>query len=137
MKLIRYEYPPVPTRPSLDRWFDLAFRDLARWSDALEGNAANFIAADLYEDTDAFYARFELPGVRKTDLKVELENAVLTVAGTTPARSEQAPAADFTRSISVPDGVDADHLKARLEDGVLTVTLPKAERRKPRAIAIA
>jgi len=136
MKLIRYEYPPVPTLPTLERLFDQSFRDLARWSNLLEPTAA-FVPADLYEDADAYHVRFELPGYRKEDIKVELENAVLSVSGERPARGEERPATTFTRSLSVPDGINPDRIKAKLEDGLLTVTLPKAEHRKPKQIDIA
>lgn len=136
MKLIRYEYPPVPSLPSLERWFDQSFRDLARWPNLFE-SASAFLPADLYEDQDAYHVRFELPGVLKKDIHIELENAVLTVSGERPARGEGQDKASFARSISVPDGIAADRVTARLEDGVLTVTLPKAEHRKPRAIEIA
>lgn len=133
MKLIRYEYP---TMGEFDRLFDLAFRGLPRFGGLLEGLADQTTPAhDLYEDADAYHLRFELPGVKKADVKVELENAVLTVSGTRKNGAETA--AEFARSVSVPDGINPDKVKARFEDGILTVTLPKAEARKPRAIAVA
>ena len=135
MKLIRYEYPPVPTLPTLERLFEQSFRDLARWSHLMEPSAAT-VAADLYEDTEAYHVRFELPGFRKEDIKVELENAVLSVSGVRPARGDDRPETTFTRSLSVPDGINPDRIKAKLEDGLLTVTLPKAEHRKPKLIDI-
>lgn len=97
----------------------------------------NRLSADVFEDKDNYYARFELPGTKKEDVKVEIHDRLLTVS---VVRSEKAEANEesFTlaRSISVPEGVRGDAIAAKLEDGILTVTLPKQEHRKPKLIEI-
>jgi HSP20 family protein len=118
-----------------------AFTGLGRWpgwSDEFFGvPGASEIPVDLYDDGDNYIVRAELPGVKKSDIKLELDNAVLTFSGERKAKSgEQESVSSFSRSISVGDDVNSEKVKARLEDGILTVTLPKVEARKPRAITI-
>ena len=76
--------------------------------------------------------------MKKEDLKVELNNQILTIRAEkkqTAGESEQTYS--LSRAISVPDGVQGDAISAKLENGILTVTLPKAEHRKPKTIEIA
>lgn len=97
------------------------------------------LATDVFEDADNFYARFEVPGVKKEDINIELVDGLLTVSvekRENSASGEQGQRT--TRSLNVPEkSVSAENVGAKLEDGVLTVTLPKQENRKPRTIAIA
>ena len=142
MKLIRYEYPQMQGNRLFDRFFDLDLPGFGRFGSLFNDvmTAAGLEsepAVDLFEDDQNYFARLELPGVAKKDIEIELENAVLTVSGKSAAGSaNEAKAATFTRSVSVPDGVRADAITAAYEDGVLTVTLPKQESRKPRQITI-
>lgn len=99
--------------------------------------AAGRLAADVYEDQDNYYARFELPGVKKEDVKVEVHDRLLTVSTQRQTKAEgQEEAYSLTRSISVPESVRADAIAAKMEDGILTVTLPKQEERKPKLIQV-
>lgn len=142
MKLIRYEYPQSPAASAFNRLFDLGGSSFDRFGSLFDDFFASAPglsqpAADLYEDEHHYYARFELPGLKKDEVDVELENAVLTVSSVKNETSGSSEArASFQRSISVPDGVDLAKVSAALEDGLLTVTLPKAEARKPRQITI-
>lgn len=94
------------------------------------------------EDRIVFY--FDVPGVKKDDLEITLEKGVLTVKGSRQfeptAEKEQLllgrSYGNFTRSFSLPDHVDVEKLTARLNDGVLTVELPKLHAAKPRRIEI-
>ena len=95
------------------------------------------LATDVLEDENNFYARFEIPGIKKEDVKVDLNDRLLTVtAEKKEKRGEVESSTSYTRSISVPDSVNAETIAAKLEDGVLTVTLPKSEERKPRTIQV-
>lgn len=142
MKLIRYEYPQSPAASAFNRLFDLGGSSLDRFGSMFDDfftNPAGFNqpAADLYEDEHSYYARFELPGLKKDEVDLELENAVLTISSAENKKTEDGEVrASFQRSISVPDGVALDKVSANLEDGVLTVTMPKAEARKPRQITV-
>ena len=142
MKLIRYEYPQVPGASAFNRLFDLGTPDFERFGGLFDDffgtePAHHQPAADLFEDEQNFYARMELPGVKKEHIDLELENAVLTVSSTETEESEHGKRSySFQRSLSVPDGVSLDKLAASYEDGILTVTMPKEEARKPRQISV-
>ncbi len=137
MKLIRYEYPTLPSANDFDRLFADVFNTFPRFGNLFDNQAAARVPVDLFEDDNNVYARFELPGFRRDELNVQLENAVLTVSVERKADAkEQRQEMQFSRSVTVPEGVDGEKVKAKFEDGVLTVTLPKQEARKPRSIQI-
>lgn len=142
MKLIRYEYPQSPAASAFNRLFDLGGSSLDRFGSLFDdffGGTPAFgqPAADLYEDDQNYYARFELPGLKKKDVDLELENSVLSVSSTKSEKSEESESrASFQRSISVPDGVELTKVSAALENGLLTVTMPKAAATKPRQITV-
>ena len=96
------------------------------------------LAVDVFEDAGHYHARFEVPGVTKEDAKVELENQRLTVSVTRkiPGADGSAATVSLSRSLTVPDGIASDGISAKLENGLLTVTLPKEETRKPRVIEL-
>lgn len=140
MTLIRYEYPNENVS-EFDRMFERAFSNFGRWSgfedDYSRGAKTAHVTVDLYGDEDNYYVRAELPGVKKNEINLELDNAVLTLSGERKTKSgESEKSVSFSRSISVAEDVQRDKVKASLEDGILTVTLPKSEERKPRMIAI-
>lgn len=142
MKLIRYEYPQSPAASAFNRLFDLGGSSMDRVGSIFDDFFSNAVgynqpAADLYEDEHNYYARFELPGLKKDEVDLELENSVLTISNVEKEKSGEGEVrTSFRRSISVPDGVDLEKVSASLEDGVLTVTMPKAEARKPRQITV-
>jgi len=142
MKLIRYEYPQSPASSAFDRLFGTGASSLERFGSLLDdffGPSVGFRqpAVDLYEDDHNYYARLELPGVKKGDIDIELENAVLTVSSAREEKSDEGrQVQSFQRSISVPDGVDAEKVSAKLDAGVLTISMPKQETRKPRQISV-
>ncbi|HAV12066.1 MAG TPA: hypothetical protein DCX06_01035 [Opitutae bacterium] len=136
MKLIRYEYPQSLGNSALDSFLGSSAQ--ARFGALFEdffgaAPAASQTAADLYEDEHNYYARLELPGVKKADIDLELENAVLTISS---SQADGAQQCAFQRSLSIPDGVALEKVNARHEDGILTVTMPKEEARKPRQIKV-
>ena len=102
-------------------------------------------AMDLVERENHFVLRADLPGVREEDVKIELEDAVLTVSGERRAerdehregyhRIERATGV-FRRSLTLPDGVDPGAIKASFETGVLEITIPKPEQRQPQRVQI-
>jgi HSP20 family protein len=140
MKLIRYELPQIARFNDIDRWFDQALGNFNLGPSLYDqGRRSNRLtpAADLYEDDNNFYARIELPGVKKKEIDVKLENAVLTISGkrkSTKNKGEQN--LSFNRSLSIPDGILGDKIKAAYDDGILTVTLPKVEISKPKLIEV-
>lgn len=99
---------------------------------------------DVYETDDALTVVMEMPGVDRKDVDVSLENDVLRVQGTIdfakyegmePVYTEY-NVGHYARSFTLSGKVNQDQISAQLEDGVLTLTLPKAAEAKPRRIAI-
>ncbi len=90
---------------------------------------------DTFADDNAYYIVAELPGVKKKDIDISLHNAVLTISGKRTQVDDEDM--EFSRTITVGEDVSLGKVEAKLENGLLTVTLPKAEERKPRAISIA
>jgi HSP20 family protein len=143
MKLIRTNPSNLARVSDFDEWFRHPFAGLPAFGNLFD--AANFfgtqgparLATDVYEDADNFYARFEIPGVKKEDVKLELHERLLTVSAEKREKSgDTEQSYSLTRSVSVPDSVAEDRISAKLEDGLLTVTLPKQEHRKPRTIGV-
>jgi HSP20 family protein len=93
--------------------------------------------AEFEEDKDNLVVRADLPGVAKQDVAIELTGDLLTITAKRKARSgDEREAVTYRRTFRITEGVQADKTAASLENGVLTVTLPKAEALKPRQIAI-
>jgi HSP20 family protein len=147
MALTRYNY-----RNALDNTFDELFSlrgELGRlFGDLTTGNVRNLInhwapALDLEENENDFKVDIELPGVKKEDIKVSVENDVLTISGERKqgvdvkeaGRSERY-FGKFSRTVTLPSHVDSAGAKAAYKDGVLTVTVPKAESAKPKTVNI-
>lgn len=100
---------------------------------------------DLIEATDHFVLKLDLPGLGEDDVNIEVEDGTLTISGERKAakeseeggvrRFERAFGA-FSRSVSLPQGLDPEQVTAEFDRGVLSVSIPKPEERKPRKIAI-
>jgi HSP20 family protein len=102
-------------------------------------------AVDLLERDDSLVLKADLPGMSEDDVHIEVRDNVLTVAGERKAEHEanengyyrvERSFGQFSRSLQLPDGVDADRIAASFDNGVLEVTIPKPEQRKPRRITI-
>src|SRR5215211_6044342 len=102
-------------------------------------------AMDLLETEEQFVLRADLPGMSESDVSVELEDNVLTVSGERKTEHEdkregfyrvERSFGRFSRSLTLPKGIDPEAVTARFENGVLEVRVPKPEERKPRKIAI-
>ena len=152
MSLIRYQSPELSTWPALDRWADLRDELNSLFDLPTTGNLARQAqlfsgwtpALDLYQNNDNVVAVVELPGMRKEDIDVSLQDGMLTIAGERQSsvgegenteRSERF-SGKFRRSITLPTGVDASKVSASYKDGILTVTLPKAEEAKPKKVEV-
>lgn len=108
---------------------------LRRWSPAM----------DLVETDDHFVLRADLPGVSEDDVKIELEDNVLTLSGERKAAHQESKEGyyrveraygSFSRTLTLPEGVNADSISANFDRGVLEVRIPKPEQRKPRKVEI-
>lgn len=101
--------------------------------------------ANIDETKEAYLLSFDLPGIKKDDLKIDVRGRTLTVSGERKRETQsdangyqryECMTGAFSRSFTVPEGVDAARVDAQLADGVLKVTLPKSEEQMSRAIAI-
>src|SRR4051794_38347792 len=102
-------------------------------------------AMDLLETNEHFVLRADLPGMRREDVAIELEDSVLTVSGERKAEHEdrqegyyrvERAFGGFSRSLTLPKGIDPAAVTASFSDGVLEVRIPKPEETKPRKITI-
>lgn len=130
---------PEPFSTEFDRLFNTLFdRSQAqqRWVPAM----------DLVEGDDHFLLRADLPGMGEDDVSIEVRDNALSVSGERKTEVEQREKGwyrlerqfgRFSRSISLPEGVDPDGIAASFDKGVLEVRIPKPEQRKPRRIQIA
>jgi HSP20 family protein len=107
------------------------------------GRLAPF-GVDVREDADHIYVEAELPGFRKDDVDITLENQNLTIAAQRQEEKEkkgdlllhERRYRQFLRSFTLPPTVDEKSVDAKLNDGVLTITLNKREETKPRKVAV-
>lgn len=141
MKLVHYERPGLAGLgfgrwPSLQDELDRLFESpLRSWAPAL----------DVHEDKDNFVVRTELPGLKREDIDVSLQDGTLIISGERKAEArdegveihrQERYYGKFQRALTLPEPVAADKIKAQYQDGVLTVTLPKTEAAKPKKIDV-
>ena len=126
------------------------FRDFDRVTEQLLGvpsgsaRAPRFMPMDLYRSGDHYVLHADLPGIDPGSVDVNVENNTLTIKAQRSERSEEGVqwitserfAGAYMRQIALGDGIDADKISATYANGVLTVTLPVAERAKPRKVNI-
>jgi HSP20 family protein len=100
---------------------------------------------DLVETDDQFVLRADLPGLDESDVKIEVHDKVLTLSGERTYEHEakkdgfyriERGSGHFSRSLTLPDGVDPDAISAAFEKGVLEVRIPKPAERRPRRVQI-
>lgn len=103
-----------------------------------------FPSVNLWEDNDNLYAECELPGVRSEDLDISVVGNELTIKGRRADTAEpqatyhrrERGVGTFSRTLKVPSEIAADQVQANLREGVLLVTMPKAESSKPRKVQV-
>lgn len=142
MNIIRYKTPELATWPRFDRLSSL--RDIL--DSAFQSYAPGWVPAlDVFEDEDKVCVQLEVPGMKKEDFDIALQDEVLTVSGERKADTEHREGesfrserifGSFSRSITLPSPVKDDQVTASYQDGILTVTLPKAEEAKPKKIQV-
>ena len=133
MAIVRWE--PLRDLSELNRLFGPAAAQ-RRWLPAI----------DLVETADAFVLTADLPGLGEDDVKIEIENRVLSISGERSRVSDGSKSGyrrverafgSFRRTLTLPEGVDGEAITASFDKGVLEITIPKPEQRKPRRIEIA
>jgi HSP20 family protein len=128
---------PEPFSNEFQRLFNTLFdqSQTQRWVPAM----------DLVEHDDHFTLRADLPGLGEDAVNIEVRDNALTISGERKAEHEQRERGwyrlerqfgKFSRSLTLPEGVNPDAIKASFDHGVLEVTIPKPEERKPRRVSI-
>jgi HSP20 family protein len=130
---------PEPFSREVDRLFDAFLgqsdRGARRWVPPM----------DLVEADDHFVLKADLPGLSDDDVAIEVQDGTLKISGERKEEHEKSERGwyrversfgTFSRSLTLPDGVDPEGIKAEFHDGVLEVRIPKPEERKPRRIEI-
>jgi HSP20 family protein len=141
MKLIQYQRPGLAwpnfgrlanLQDELDQLFE---SPLAGWAPAL----------DVQENKDKFTIRVELPGLKREDIDVSLQDGALVISGERQSEKieegvevyrQERFYGKFQRALTLPEPIAANKVKADYRDGILTVTLPKTEEAKPRKIDV-
>jgi HSP20 family protein len=122
-------------------------RDLLAWDPFFGGRQVSpFVPAfEVKETTETFVLKADVPGVAESDLDIAVHNNVLTISGTRHAEERKETDSfalyerqygSFSRSFSLPDTVDGERVEAKLEGGVLAVTIWKKAEAKPRKILL-
>jgi HSP20 family protein len=102
-------------------------------------------ALDVHEDKEGFTIRAELPGMKREDIEVSVQDGALVISGEraeekvnegTEVHRQERYFGRFSRALTLPTAVAGDKVKATYKDGILTVVLPKAEEAKPKRIAV-
>lgn len=129
-----------------DNLFQGFFRPLRRVSEGAPAAEGIAPALDVIERENEYLVRAEMPGVNKDNIEVTLADGVLTIAGESRQESEEKEGerlirrerryGKYTRTLRVGTQVDEKGVKAAYKDGILEVTLPKAEEVKPKKIAV-
>jgi HSP20 family protein len=128
---------PEPFSSDFNRLFNTLFDESRsqRWVPAM----------DLVEADDHFLLKADLPGLGEEDVSIEIRDNALTIAGERKSEYEkrergwyrvERATGRFSRSLTLPEGIDPDSVRAQFDKGVLEVWIPKPEQRKPRRIQI-
>ena len=148
MALVRWE----PARElhsiqqEMNRLFNAFFDDAPAGNGTANGTRRWVPAMDLVETDDHFVLRADLPGLAEEDVKLEVADGTLTLSGERRFEHEakkdgfyrlERGAGTFSRSLTLPEGVDLDAIEASFDRGVLDVRIPKPAERKPRRVEIA
>ena len=116
-----------------------------RQSGGQQQNLAQYAVPEvnIFETGEGYVLEADMPGVPKDGLEITLENGEITIVGRRPAEAatgqtvlQERQPADFRRVFELDPAIDTSRITARLDEGVLTLELPKSERVKPRKVAV-
>jgi len=133
----------ISLREAMDRLFEESV--VRPSSGELARRAGATLAVDMYETDEAVVVKSATPGVDPEDIDISITGDTLTIKGETKVDEEveeenyvyrERRYGAFARSLTIPVPIQADEAEAEFEDGILTLTLPKAEEVKPKAIEV-
>jgi HSP20 family protein len=129
-------------RQAMDRLFDDEYRPFRWMSGGLDGPA---LPLDVTTSDDALTIEAALPGIRPEDVDITIENGTVRISGKTADERkaeegsyvvQEIRRGSFSRTVTLPNGLEADKASASFENGILRLEIPKAEQVKPRQIKI-
>lgn len=139
--LIRYERPA-----SLANWMDELFNGSVFSLADRDISGARWPRVDIVEEKDGYRIKADLPGLEKDNISVTMENGTLTLSGEKKEEKKEHDKdsyyhyersyGSFSRSFTLPEDVDQEHVEANYKNGVLEVKLRKSEKAKPKAIEV-
>jgi HSP20 family protein len=145
MSIVRWEplRDFMTLREAMDRLFEDSFVGSRRreWLPGAEGTPA----LDMYQSDDCAVVKASVPGVKPDDIDITISGNAMTISGETKEEEEvkeesyirrERRSGSFSRSILLPEGLEPDKAEASFEDGVLTLTIPKAPETKPKVIKV-
>lgn len=141
--MVMQQYDPfrsaVSLRAMMDRLFDESFLPFSKTP------ARGTLALDVTESDEAYTVKASLPGVKPEDVEITAHGNTVTIAGQTKTDEEtkekdylirERSTGSYTRTFTLPTAVDPDKAEAKFDDGILTLTVPKAETVKPKRIKL-
>lgn len=149
--LVRRVWPSRPTFDNSFGDFDQVRLEMLRLLDTVAADTFGDVGAGVFppvnitQDDDNFYVRAEVPGIKPNELSISSVRNRVSLAGKREIQREhervsyhrkERAEGSFNRTITLPAEVDADRVDARYADGILTLTLPKADEAKPRQITV-
>jgi HSP20 family protein len=145
MSIVRWEpfRDFMTLREAMDRLFEESFVGPRRreWLAPTEAT----LALDMFQTEDSVVVRTSVPGVKPDDIDITISGNTLSISGETKEEEEvkeenyirrERRYGSFARSIALPEGTDLDNTEASFEDGILTLTIPKAPEAKPKVIKV-
>lgn len=150
MNIIHYRKPEASTWSPFDRLTNLQDEMNRLFESSFGDRASNLFGGwappiDVHQDNDNLTVVVELPGMKKEEIEISLHEGSLTISGERKNETQQKEGDQFRserffgrfqRTVHLPSAVDAAKVGAAYKDGVLTVTLPKAEEAKPKQIPV-
>jgi HSP20 family protein len=147
MKVTKYVAPVTPFETVFDR-LGFSFPAIDRWlgdASANEGwTAVRLPRTNISETDDAYVFTMEMPGLTREEIEVNLEGDTLVVKGSKEVKQDEKGlvrrefhSTKFERTFSVGEGIDREKVRAKMENGILTVTLPKGVEKLGRKIDVA
>lgn len=145
-----FDFPSVSPRGPFQEWetmrrqFDRLLNVFSAVPQRAPG-AGVFPQLNVTEDANKFYLRAELPGVKSDALDIQATGKTISISGerkiikendTARYHRREREAGKFSRVMAMPSDIDPDRIEARLENGILTVMVPKSEAAKPRQIKV-
>ena len=135
---------PQSVAREMDRLFDSMMSSQSAAIAPAMRSSLTFPALNVWEDDDHYFAEAELPGISMDDIEVYITGSELTIKGARHAKAPDNARAlrrersmgEFERTLTLPKEIDADNVEASVNNGVLTIKLPKAVETKPRRISV-